>query len=125
MNIADLLAHLQEVGSTLNSKGYFGQLKAMGANAQQNVATNFPAIAKDKPTIEDLVTTGLNIGGIGAIKYLYHATPKQNLESIAKIGLKPSKHGYEGPGAYFSKLKTGGEGDDFRLPEYAHFRTDA
>lgn len=39
--------------------------------------------------------------------YLYHATPKRNLRSIARLGLKPSEEGYEGPGVYFAKTEQG------------------
>lgn len=64
----ELLAHMQEVGNTLNQGGYFNQLKAMGQNAARNVDSNFPALTRVNPTIDDLVNTSLNAGGIGAIR---------------------------------------------------------
>ena len=124
MNIQELLDHIYEVKDTL-SNGLVGQrTNDYANNFNNNLQTIFPAL-KANPTIDDIVNTGLNVGGIGAIKHLYHATPTGNLQSIAKIGLKPSKSGYEGPGIYFSKLKTGGEGYDFSMPEYSHLRTNA
>ena len=124
MNIQDLLDHYNEVKSTLQNGLVGRRVRDYTDNFNSNLQANFPAL-NSNPTLDDIVNTGLNVGGVGAIKHLYHATPSTNLESIARIGLKPSNQGYEGPGVYFSKLKTGGEGYDFRRPEYSHLRADA
>jgi hypothetical protein len=144
MNLEELLAKLDAqnfgqrdsvVASTINHPvNAIGKLLSSIQN-RVNIASNpnIPDALKVQSTLD--LAGGAQLGSmpfapsgagtLGSIKYLYHATPTNNLQSIAKIGVKPSKEGYEGPGVYFSKLKTGGEGYDFSLPEYSHLRVDA
>lgn len=67
MNIQALIDHYNEVKDTL-ANGLVGQrAKDYAANFNHNLQANFPAI-KDNPTIDDLIDTGFNIGGVGAIR---------------------------------------------------------
>jgi hypothetical protein len=76
MNIQDLLDHIYEVKDTL-SNGLVGQrANDYANNFNNNLQTNFPAL-KANPTIDDIVNTGLNIGGIGSIR-----TPKDMFSHI-------------------------------------------
>lgn len=71
--IQDLLDHMSETTSTLDSKGYFNQLKAMKSNAENNLKSNFPAMFSNNPTIDDIINSSLNIAGLGSMK-LYHSS---------------------------------------------------
>ena len=65
--IQDLLDHINEVGSTLGH-GLVGQrLRDYGQQFSANTQRQLPML-KPKPTIEDLVNSGFNVGGVGAIK---------------------------------------------------------
>jgi hypothetical protein len=67
MNIQDLLDHIYEVKDTL-SNGLVGQrASAYANNFNNNLQTNFPAL-RANPTIDDIVNTGLNVGGVGTVK---------------------------------------------------------
>lgn len=66
--IQDLLDHASETFNTLNDNGYFNQLKAMGGNASKNLKSNFPVLASKNPTIDDIINSSLNVGGVGTIK---------------------------------------------------------
>lgn len=71
--IQDLLNHASETASTLNDKGYFNQLKAMGNVASKNLKSNFPVLNSKNPTIDDIINSSLNIGGLGVIKGKFRA----------------------------------------------------
>jgi len=43
----------------------------------------------------------------GPGEYLYHCTPKRNVQAIMRRGLKASQTGYEGPGVYFATTPEG------------------
>lgn len=72
--IQDLLDHMSEVKDTM-SNGLVGQrARDYAANFNHVVKNSLPAITKPNPTVDDLISTGLNVGGLGVIK-AWHGSP--------------------------------------------------
>lgn len=71
--IQNILNHISETANTLDNKGYFNQLKAMKSNAENNLKSNFPVLSSNNPTIDDIINSSLNVGGLGVIKGRFRA----------------------------------------------------